>query len=225
MRHPSKHRFFSRFLVPDQVYSDSAGGIFWTANRSTKTRTFQNGSKCATWKMHAKSQHTAEFGKKTARIRGWLVHKSWSFQKLCQVREIVSNRMKTLRFFCMEKMNRSNARSALWTFFCRRAKILKWRPKVNRKNASSDCKSHVTSAILKIRCVSFFSFRSFVLASFHFVSFRFVRRPTGLIHPNTRSPAPAACTGINLKNVFQCNYFIWNSMFNLLQYKNWRRLK
>ena len=66
---------------------------------------------------------------------------------------------------------------------------------MNRKNASSDCKSHATSAILKIRRVSFFSFRSFVLASFHFVSFRFVRRPTGLIHPNTRSPAPAACTG------------------------------
>ena len=29
---------------------------------------------------------------KTARIRGRLVHKSWSFEKLCQVREIVSNR-------------------------------------------------------------------------------------------------------------------------------------
>ena len=103
MRHPSKHCFFSRFLVPDQRYSDSAGGIFWTANRSTKTQTFQNGSKRATWKTHAKSQHTAEFGKKTARIRGRLVHKSWSFEKLCQVREIVPNRNKTLRFFARKK--------------------------------------------------------------------------------------------------------------------------
>ena len=33
--------FFSRFLVPDRMYSDSAGSIFWTANRSTKTRTFK----------------------------------------------------------------------------------------------------------------------------------------------------------------------------------------
>ena len=39
---------FSRFLVPDRRYSDSAGGIFWTANRFTKTRTFQNFSKRAT---------------------------------------------------------------------------------------------------------------------------------------------------------------------------------
>ena len=44
----SKHRFFSRFLVPDRRYSDSAAGTFWTANRFTKTRTFQNGSKRAT---------------------------------------------------------------------------------------------------------------------------------------------------------------------------------
>ena len=42
--------------------------FFWTANRSTKTRTFQNGSKRATRKTHAKSQHTTEFGKTTARI-------------------------------------------------------------------------------------------------------------------------------------------------------------
>ena len=75
--------------------------------------------------------------------------------------------------------------------------------KSEQKNASSDCKSHATSAILKIRRVSFFSIRSFFLASFHFVSFRFVRRPTGLIHPNTRSPAPAACTGKNMTHAKQ----------------------
>ena len=91
--------FFHVFLVPDQRYSDSAAGTLWTANRFTKTRTFQNFSKRGTWKTHAESQHTAEFGKKTARIRGRLVHKSWSFEKLCQVREIVPNRNKTLRFF------------------------------------------------------------------------------------------------------------------------------
>ena len=45
MRHPSKHRFFSRFLVPDRLYSDSAGATFWTTNRFTKTRTFQNFSR------------------------------------------------------------------------------------------------------------------------------------------------------------------------------------
>ena len=53
MRHPSKHQFFLRFLVPDQRYSDSAGCSFWTAHRSTKTRTFQRplGRRPAHWRI------------------------------------------------------------------------------------------------------------------------------------------------------------------------------
>ena len=39
---------FFHVLVPDRWYSDSAAGTFWTANRFTKTRTFQNFSKHAT---------------------------------------------------------------------------------------------------------------------------------------------------------------------------------
>ena len=71
-------------------------------------------------------------------------------------------------------------------------------PKMTTKSEQKKCIQR-----LQIACnfgnsensMRFIFFVSFVLASFHFVSFRFVRRPTGLIHPNTRSPAPAACTG------------------------------
>ena len=97
--------FFHVFWFPtDGIPIRQRALAFWTANRFTKTRTFQNFSKRATCKTHAKSQHTAEFGKKTARIRGRLVHKSWSFEKLCQVREIVPNRNKTLRCFAKNKI-------------------------------------------------------------------------------------------------------------------------
>ena len=209
MRHPSKHRFFSHFLVPDRQYSDSAAGTFWTANRFTKTRTFQNFSKHATWKTHAKSQHTAEFGKKTARIRGRLVHKSWSFEKLSQVREIVPNRNKTLRFFAWKKWTQVMRARRCGLFLQARRN-----PKMTTKNEQKKCIQQLQIAcnfgnwIPKIRCVLFFSFYSFVLASFHFVSFRFVRRPTGLIHPNTRLPAPAACTGILLLRVAHVNLVV-----------------
>ena len=167
MRHPSKHRFFfSRFLVPDRRYSDSAAGTFWTANRFTKTRTFQNFSKHATWKTHAKSQHTAEFGKKTARIRGRLVHKTWSFEKLCQVREIVPNGNKNLRFFARKNEPKYCALGAVDVFLQAHQNLKmttksEQSPAEPRQAGSSEAKPS-----------------------------RFDRhQPAGLIHPNTRSPA------------------------------------
>ena len=58
---------------------------------------------------HSKTFQNVQREKRTrnisipARIRGRLVRKNWSFEKLCQVREIVPNHNKTLRFFARKK--------------------------------------------------------------------------------------------------------------------------
>ena len=90
--------FFHVFWFPTDGIPIRQRALFGRQIGSPKrehSKTFQNVQR---EKTHAKSQHTAEFGKKTAQIRGRLVHKSWSFEKLCQVREIVPNRNKALRF-------------------------------------------------------------------------------------------------------------------------------
>ena len=95
--------FFHVFWFPTYVIPIRPGAFFGRQIGSPKrepSKTFQNVQR---EKTHAKSQHTAEFGKKTAQIGGRVVHKNWSFQKLCQVREIVPNRNKTLRFFARKK--------------------------------------------------------------------------------------------------------------------------